>query len=127
MAFDKEALFKPRLPEADVDVEGLGTIRVRGLSRAEALQVQKLQGSGVAALERAMLALAMVDPKLSEGEVRQWQDAAPAGELEPVTDMVQELSGMAEGAAKEAYKEFEDDSDSEFRVLPGTATRPHGS
>ena len=120
MAFDKEALFKPRLPEADVDVEGLGTIRVRGLSRAEAMQVQNL--NGVAQVERAMLAMGMVEPKLTEGEAREWQEASIANEIEPVANKIAELSGMTENAAKDAYKEFESDPDSEFRVLPGTAT-----
>lgn len=116
MTVDKEALFKPRLPEADVEVEGLGTVRVRGLSRAEAMKVQNL--SGTAAIERAMLSMAMVAPKLSEGEVRQWQEASIAGEIEPVTNKVAELSGMTETAAKDAYKEMESNTDSEFRVLP---------
>jgi hypothetical protein len=124
---DKEALFKPRLPEADVEVPGIGTVRVRGLSRAEALEVSKIVGSGAAMIERKALAMAMLDPKMTEGEIRQWQDAASSGELNAVFEKVNELSGTTEEAAKQAYKEFESDPDSEFRVLPGTATRPHGS
>lgn len=124
MTVDKELLFKPRLPEADVDVPGFGTFRVRGLSRAEVFEVQKMNGIG--AIERKMLSLSLVEPRLTQAEVGQWQDAAPAGELEPLTDKIQELSGTKEGAAKEAYMEFEQDSDAEFRVLPGTATRAHG-
>lgn len=117
MTVDKELLFKSRLPEADVDVPGLGvTVRVRGLSRAEAMQIQKLEGT--AAIERAMLAMALVDPQLSEGEVRQWQEAAPAGELEPITDKVAELSGMKQDSAKDAYKELASDNDAMFRDVP---------
>lgn len=101
---DKESLFKPRLPEDDVDVPGIGKLRVRGLNRIEAMQVQN--AGGTEATERKILALAMVDPKLTEDEVRQWQKAAPAGELEPVTTRVAELSGMAQGSDKEAYKSF---------------------
>lgn len=117
MSVDKERLFKPRLPEADVDVEGLGTVRVRGLSRIEALSVQK--ATGAEAMERKMLALAMVDPELTEAEVGRWQKASTAGEIEPVTDKVSELSGMTQGAAKKAYEEFESDPDGEFRLPPG--------
>lgn len=123
MAFDKELLFKPRLAEAEVELPGIGTVRVRALSRQEALDVQKM--NGVAAIERKMIAMALVEPKLTQAEVGQWQDASPAGELEPVTNKISELSGMTEGAAKEAYKEFEEDPDSEFRILPGTGTRAH--
>jgi len=117
MAVDKELLFKPRLPEADVEVEGIGTVRVRALSRDEAMKVQKVDG--VAAIERKMLALALLDPVLTEAEVGRWQKASTAGELEPVTVKVSELSGMTEGAEKAAYKEFESDQDGEFRLPPG--------
>jgi hypothetical protein len=119
MAVDKEALFKPRLPEADVEVPGIGTFRVRGLSRAEVLKLNNVSANGPLAVERAMLAMALVDPELSEGEVKQWQEASLAGELEPVSDKVAELSGMKDGQAKEAYQAFEQDPDAEFRVLPG--------
>lgn len=117
MAFDKDLLFKPRLPEADVEVPGIGTVRVRALSRAEAMLVRKADGT--AAVERKMLALALVDPVLTESEVGRWQKASIAGELEPVTDKVSELSGMTQGAAKEAYQEFDEDPDAEFRLPPG--------
>ena len=118
MTVDKELLFKPRLPEADVELEGFGVVRVRGLSRSEVLAIQKIAGSGTDVLERKMLAAALVDPRMTEGEVRQWQDAAPAGELEPITDKVQELSGVSSGAAKEVYRAFEENPETEFRALP---------
>lgn len=119
MTVDKESLLKARLPEADVDLPGVGTVRVRGLSRAEVLEIQKVAGSGTAMLERRMIAVAMVAPRMSEGEVREWQEASPAGELEPVTDKIQELSGVAADSAKAVYKEFDADPAGEFRVLPG--------
>lgn len=125
MSFDKELLFKSRLPEAEVEVEGVGTVKVRGLSRAEALEIQKVTG-GVAAIERKLLSLAMVDPALTEDEVAQWQRASVAGELDPVTNKVAELSGMNEGADKKAWKEFESDPDSEFRLPPSGQVGPDG-
>lgn len=105
---DKELLFKPRLPEADVDVPGVGTVRVRGLNRAEVMQVQGVKGA--AAIERLVLAFGMVDPQLTEAEVGQWQKAAPAGELEPVTEKIRELSGIGEGADKAQYKSVRGES-----------------
>lgn len=119
MTVTKELLLKSRLEEADVEIPGVGTVRVRALSRAEVLDVQKLQDKGTARMERRMLSLAMVDPQLTEAEVGEWQQASAAGEMEPVGLKVQELSGMLEGADKAAYKEFESDPDTEFRVLPG--------
>lgn len=105
---DKELLFKPRLPEADVDVAGVGTVRVRGLNRAEAMMIQEAKGA--ATIERKLLALGMVDPTLTEAEAGQWQKAAPAGELEPVTEKISELSGLLVDSDKEAYKSLPDES-----------------
>lgn len=124
----KARLLKPRLPEADVDVPGVGTVRVRGLSRAEQLLAVKqgdIDSAGnvnitrVEAIERRMLAMAMVHPAMSDDEVRQWQRAAPAGDLEPVTRRISELSGMTDGADKEAYKSFRSQPATGVRVLPG--------
>jgi hypothetical protein len=117
MSFDKELLFKSRLGEADVEIPGVGTVRVRGLSRAEVMSIQNT-AEGTEAIERKMLALALIDPKLTEEEVGKWQHASVAGELEPVTHKVTELSGMGKDAAKDAYKEFESNPDSEFRLPP---------
>lgn len=130
MTFDKELLFKSRLTEADVDVPGLCTVRVRALTRKEAMGLTAGIKSEADAtqrrdlIERRMLALAIVAldgeaASLTEAEIGQWQEASPAGELEPVTDKVNELSAMTEGAANAAYKEFESDPDGEFRLPPG--------
>lgn len=121
---DKELLFKPRLPEANVDVPGVGVVRVRGLSRIEALHVQAAKGPE--ATERRILALGMVDPPLTEAEAGQWQRASAAGEIELVSTRIAQLSGMAPESAKEAVKEFEANPDAEFRVLPGSEAGDDG-
>lgn len=100
---DKETLLAARLPEADVEIEGVGTVRVRALTRAQALEVRD-QATEVDKLERTLLHWALVDPHLSPGEIRQWQEAAPAGEIEPIINKITELSGMTKLAAKEGYK-----------------------
>lgn len=115
-AVDKDLLFKPRLPESDVEIPGVGTVRVRGLSRIEAIHVQEAKGTE--ATERRILALGMVDPALTEAEAGQWQRASAAGEIETVTARIAELSGMAPESPKQVYREFEADPGSEFRVLP---------
>lgn len=123
--FDKELLFKQALPEADVELPGKGSVRVRGLTRTEALGIKsavKSEADAIkrtAELERKMLALAMIDPEMTETEVGRWQQASAAGEMDLVVDQVQVLSGMARGEAKAAYKEFEADPESEFRLPPG--------
>lgn len=113
---DKELLFKARLPEADVDIEGVGTVRVRGLSRMEALLLNKIDD--VEAKERRILVYGLVDPVLTDAEVRRWQQASVAGELEPVTRVIAELSGILPESAKEAYKSLRDESRDGVRVLP---------
>lgn len=114
---DKDLLFKPRLPEEEMQIPGIGTIRVRGLNRAEAMAIEAAKG--IEAKERKIIAFGMVEPQLTESEAGQWQRACPAGELEPVTTKIAQLSGMLPDSAKLAYREFEDDPGSEFRILPG--------
>lgn len=107
---DKDLLLKPRLPEADVEIPGVGTVRVRGLSHQEVLIQRKaadddnVDGPRALAMERKMLTLAMVDPAMTEAEVGEWQRTSPAGDIKLVFEAVQALSGLQEGAAKAAYK-----------------------
>lgn len=108
---DKAQLLKVRVPEGEVEIPDVGTVRVRGLTREEAISARKatdsldnIDGARVLVLERKMLALAMIDPALTEDEVAEWQRGSPAGELEPVVLKIQELSGMLDDAAKGAYK-----------------------
>lgn len=106
---DLEQLFKPRLPEDDVEVPGVGVVRVRGLSRLEAMSMKSVTDPGES--ERQMMALGMVQPKMTVADVRRWQAASPAGEIEEVSRRIGELSGMIEGADKEAYKSLPDGPD----------------
>lgn len=106
---DKAALLAGgQLPEDDVDMPGVGTIRVRGLNRAEAMAVQA--ANGTAATERKILAFGMVEPELTEAEVGQWQKASLAGAIEVVSRKIAALSGMLDDSAKEAVKTFREGS-----------------
>lgn len=128
----KEALLSYReatdsgFPEDDVEIPGLGTVRVRGLSRHEVIHVQAANGKGVAAVERLTVSLGLIDPQMTEDEVRQWQKVSGAMELDPVTRAIARLSGLAPGADKQAYKDFEADPGSEFRLLPGEGASDDG-
>lgn len=104
---DKAALLAKRgLGTETVQIEGVGEVVVRGMSRAEALSLQKLGDLDAAEMERHLVSMAMVEPALTEDEVRQWQEAAPAGELEPVSEAIQRLSGLAVKQVKEEMKRF---------------------
>lgn len=129
---DRDALLARRLetstgfPEADVEVPGIGTVRVRGLSRFEVLHIQQTKG-GPAAVEVVTVHLGLVEPKLSEDEVKKWQRVSVASELEPITEAIGRLSGMFEKADKRAYQDFEADPGSEFRLLPSGEAVDDGS
>lgn len=116
---DVNALTAKRIPEEDVTIVGLGTVRVRGLNRIEAMHVQAANDDP-AESDRRVIAQGMVTPSLvvpgllhqldgkrcrACADVQLWQEAAVAGELEDVTDAIGRLSGMGGKAAeKAAYK-----------------------
>lgn len=82
-----------------VDVPGLGTMLVRGLSRAESLIVGKAEGDPTAT-ERAILRFGLVDPALTERQIIDWLKVAPNAHVDPITKAIARLSGMLEDAGK---------------------------
>ena len=126
----KARLLKPRITEADVPIEGVGTVRVRGLSRGEVFALRKAKEAGRlkddAAWDRRLVSLAMVNPAMTDEEVGEWQDSSPAGELEDVTKKIQELSGMAEGADKSSVEDVRGEPGDGVRVLPGSEAGDDG-
>lgn len=105
----KSRLLKPRLPEAEVEIPDIGTVRVRGLSRAESMVIQGM--NGLEETERKILHFGMVDPAMTEDEAGEWQNASPGAELEPVVEKIAALSGMVVNAPKEQYKSVRDEPD----------------
>lgn len=111
---DKQKLLAARLGQAAVELgDELGAVRVRALSRAEIFELKREFHLGesdadgndladMAGFETAFLSLALVDPQLSREEVELWRKNSPAGEIEPVSQKVNELSDRASG--KENYK-----------------------
>jgi hypothetical protein len=106
---DKDLFFKPRLAEEDIEISGIGTIRIRALSRAEALRIEN-SGSHLTS-EAQILSWGIVDPTFTIAEINRWLEAAPAGELQEVSRRIAVLSGMLEDSAKAAYKSAGDDTD----------------
>lgn len=100
---DKSALLASRgIGLHTISLGELGEVKVRALTRAEALGFQGEQDASSA--EAGLLAVALVEPKLTVEEIHQWQAVSPAGELAPVVDKILELSGMTAEASKEAVK-----------------------
>lgn len=105
---DKAALLAPRLPEDDVEIPGVGTVRVRALSRAEAMKVQRLPSKE---RDAQTIALGMMDPPMSVDDVKAWAAASPAAEMEAVARRIAELSGiLTEGAQKSGVPGVRDES-----------------
>jgi hypothetical protein len=96
---DKAALLARRLGEDKHEIEGFGVVRIRGLSRAEVIELQALPG-GVAASDRRMVSLCLLDPVLTEDEVGIWQANSAPMEIERLTLAIRDLSGMGPGAPK---------------------------
>jgi hypothetical protein len=96
---DKSALLARRLGEGEHEIPGFGAVRIRGLSRAELLELQTLEG-GTAVQDRRMVSLALVDPQLTEDEVKTWQENSHPHEIEGLTLAIAELSGLGVGASK---------------------------
>lgn len=101
----KAKLLANRLPVEPVDVPGVGTVQVRGMSRKEvgaAIDAAR-DGDGEidnVRLEVAYLVTAMVEPALTEDEAALWHATGGMDELQPVLDKVMALSGLGKAAAK---------------------------
>lgn len=105
---DKDKLLKPRLAENTYEIEGLGVFRFRSLSRAEVLTLRKSFAEDDAVItERKLLSAVLLDPVLTEDEIRQWQENSPPNEMEPLVSEVLKVSGMVgDTEIKEKMQQF---------------------
>lgn len=83
----------------EVAIEGVGTVLVRGLSRWEMVEVQKLEDDRQRQ-DTLAVHLGMVDPPMAEHEVMAWRKAGAAMEIEHVARAINRLSGIGKDAAK---------------------------
>jgi hypothetical protein len=94
---DKAKLLAKRGPSyRDVEVD-VGTVRVRGLNRVE---VKACKDADDNTSEVKIVAAALVDPEgLTEDEVAEWLEEAPAGDYVAVMQAISELSGLSKESA----------------------------
>lgn len=103
---DKAALLGGRaFGVTSVPIPGMGVIKIRPLSRAEALEAYGKQMEA-AQMEQVLLSKACVEPTFTQAEIAQWQASSAAGEMVIIVDAILELSGMDIGRGKAAYKTF---------------------
>lgn len=103
-ALTREDLLKARFGIEPFEIEGLGTVEIRSVSRELVLGLRSQEGLTPLERERILIAAAMVNPKMNEQDVADWQAASPAGEMEALTERVARLSGMTKDSAKDAVK-----------------------
>lgn len=83
------------------EIEGLGTVTFRGMSRWELLEAGRIGDQhGAAAQEKFILHVCMVDPPMTEADVAAWQRNSPAGEIAPLQKKINKLSKLGKDAAK---------------------------
>ncbi len=85
--------------QADVTTPSGRRVRVRGLTRKELLQ----NGKGTddsSVIEARNLACCMVAPTITVGQADHWQSSVTPDEIAPISNMIRQLSGLGEGAAK---------------------------
>jgi hypothetical protein len=116
----KDKLLKKRVKQEEVKLTVDGeqvTVTVRGLTRVEALMVQ--EETSTRGYDARTIAIGFVDPPFTYEEALAWQDASPAGEIDPATNKIAELSLMTKDSGQKAYLKMEDDPGAEFRVPTG--------
>jgi hypothetical protein len=111
----KETFLKSYLPEGTTDVLGIGVIRIRGLSRAEVLKASDMSRED---REVAFLVAGIVEPELSEPDVRAWRESTTTRTVNAVVEAILDLSGMLERSAAEAKRSFQGPGE-EVRVPAG--------
>ncbi len=99
---DKATVAQPRLAEEDFEVDGVGWVRIRALSRSQALRLE--DNPSAREKDAQILAWGIVDPLFTVAEINQWLDNSAAGELEPLSKRIAVISKMLEDAPKAAYK-----------------------
>jgi len=85
-----------------VDI-GRGEVRVRGMSRWELMEANKIRtDKGDMAAERFILSQCLIDPAMGEHDIAAWQKGSFAPEINIVADKVNAMSGTKQGADKSA-------------------------
>lgn len=105
MTLSKADLLQQAFGIEEVPLQRGGSVKVRGLTRAEALAV-KGKETPEEEMEQFLLSVALVEPKLTQSDVKTWQENSPAGEIQDVITAVMRLSGMEKAAPKAAYNDF---------------------
>lgn len=115
-------------PVEDVTLPSGRVVRVRSLSRAEALDGGSVRGT--AAIERHLLQHGMVEPSLTAEQAAAWQAAplrsAAAADADAAAAAIMRLSGMGVDATKSGRKGDAAQPDAPVRPLARAKARQNG-
>jgi hypothetical protein len=95
------ALTGPRTHTRDVDIPGVGTITIRGVTRAEAFATRSATTEQDAEVQ--LIAAAVLHPALTVADAHRWCEVASAGEVEAVVRAILQESGLNPGAQNAAF------------------------
>lgn len=92
------------LPEREVNLDGVGSIRVRGLSRQETIAIS--EATIADDMENRVLAYGMLDPAMTTEQVDEWRCHASSSIIRPALDAILELSGLGPDQQREVESRF---------------------
>lgn len=98
MALTREEILNRKVGRRTVELPGGGEVVIRGLSHGEVVAGQKYDDNNMITVH--MIATALVDPAMSFDDVLAWSQEGSAGDLTVVSEAIQELSALKEGAGK---------------------------
>ncbi|MDQ1700685.1 MAG: hypothetical protein QOG34_2548 [Frankiaceae bacterium] len=98
----RDEILARKVGHGEITIEDFGTVKIRALTMLEAVQVRELEGR----VDQVYLiiALGLVEPAMSVADVELWGAQDSAGPLNAIADGIAVVSGMSEGAGKDAYK-----------------------
>lgn len=103
----KDALFAIVPTVEDYELPDVGVIKIRGLSRIEAVRLDNAPDA--TARDVIIFKAGIVEPLLTEAEVRRMMGARSAGDLENLSRRIATLSKLMPGADQEQYKSIRDE------------------
>jgi hypothetical protein len=105
----KEALMTNHLKTEEVPIEGVGSVLLRGHSRWEAVEVQKLE-SNRQQQDNLAVFYGLLEPSMTQDEIMAWRKAGGVMEIETVARKINELSGIGKDAAKSSVEDVPSES-----------------
>lgn len=98
-----DSLLSVGADEADYVLPDGKVVRIRALPRAISYLIAE-SSTSVAKADKLGIRHGVVHPSLTMGQVDAWMETVGTGYLQGLVTAIQQLSGMAEGAGKEAFQ-----------------------